>query len=136
MQKLKYIVKAIPPSNNQFIGRNVRWNYQDIKKQWAETIFLVCRPKPPQPLQKAIVILTYYFKDNRRRDPDNYSGKMILDGLVRAGILQDDSFSNIDLVLRGDYDKENPRTEIEIIAKSGGNDVKRGNRQFPFRLPY
>lgn len=113
----KYILDAIPPSNNQFIGRNVRWKYQDIKKQWADLINIVCRPKPAQPLKKAVVTLTYYFKDKRRRDPDNYSGKMILDGLVRAGILQDDSFSNINLILRGDYDKENPRTEIEIIER-------------------
>ncbi len=110
----KYILDAIPPSNNQFIGRNVRWKYQDIKKQWADKIFYLCRSKPPQPLERSTVTITYYFKDKRRRDPDNYSGKMILDGLVRAGILQDDSFSNINLVLRGDYDKENPRTEIEI----------------------
>lgn len=114
MHTLKYIIKAIPPSNNQFIGRNVRWKYQDIKKQWADLINIVCRPKPAQPLKKAVVTLTYYFKDKRRRDPDNYSGKMILDGLVKAGILQDDSFNNIDLVLQGSYDKDNPRTEIEI----------------------
>ncbi len=114
MQKFKYIIKAIPPSNNQFIGRNARWKYQDIKKQWSDVINIVCRPKPAQPLKKAVVTLTYYFKDKRRRDPDNYSGKMILDGLVKAGILQDDSFNNIDLVLQGNYDKDNPRTEIEI----------------------
>ncbi len=118
MQKFKYIIKKIPPSNNQFIGRNARWKYQEIKKQWAGMICLICRPKPSQPLEKAVVTLTYYFKDKRRRDPDNYSGKMILDGLVRSGILQDDSFSNIDLVLRGDYDKNNPRTEIEISERN------------------
>lgn len=117
MKDFKYIIKDIPPSNNQFIGRNARWAYQDIKKQWADLINIVCRPKPAQPLKKAVVTLTYYFKDKRRRDPDNYSGKMILDGLVRAGILQDDSFSNIDLVLCGGYDKNNPRTEIEILEK-------------------
>lgn len=114
MHTLKYIIKAIPPSNNQFIGRNERWKYQEVKKQWADLINIVCRPKPLQPYKKAVVTLNYYFKDKRRRDPDNYSGKMILDGLVRAGILQDDSFNNVDLLLRGDYDKDNPRTEIEI----------------------
>lgn len=114
MHTLKYIIKAIPPSNNQFIGRNERWKYQEVKKQWADLINIVCRPKPKKPLQKAVVTIAYYFKDKRRRDPDNYSGKMILDGLVRADILQDDSFNNIDLLLRGNYDKDNPRTEIEI----------------------
>ena len=78
---------------------------------------ILCNPKPSQPLRNAVVTLTYYFKDKRRRDPDNYSGKMILDGLVRAGILKDDSFSNIDLVLCGDYDKDSPRTEIKILER-------------------
>jgi Holliday junction resolvase RusA-like endonuclease len=114
MHTLKYTLNDIPPSNNKFIGRNVRWKYQEVKKMWAEKIFFLCRPRPSKPLTKSVVTLTYYFCDKRRRDPDNYSGKMILDGLVRAGILQDDSFNNIDLVLRGDYDKDNPRTEIEI----------------------
>ena len=53
-----------------------------------------------------------------RRDPDNYSGKFILDGLVKAGIIADDSFSNIDLRLCGKVDKKNPRTEIEITNDS------------------
>ena len=64
--------------------------------------------------EKAVVTLTYYFPDKRRRDSDNYAGKLILDGLVRAGIIEDDSFDNVQLVLRGGYDKENPRTEIEV----------------------
>lgn len=42
---------------------------------------------------------------------------MILDGLVRSGILLDDSFSCIELVLLGGYDKENPRTEITVEVK-------------------
>lgn len=114
MQELRYIICEIPPSNNKFIGRNVRWNYQEAKKSWAEKIFFLCRPRPAKPIKKALVVLTYYFKDKRRRDPDNYSGKFILDGLVKAGILQDDSFANVILQLKGDHDKNKPRTEIYI----------------------
>lgn len=114
MQEFTYIINHIPPSNNKFIGRNAQWQYQSIKKQWAEMIFFTCRPKPKEPLKKSTVTLIYFFVDKRRRDPDNYSGKMILDGLVRSGILQDDSFNNVDLVLRGTYDKDNPRTIINI----------------------
>lgn len=70
--------------------------------------------KPKKPIEKAIVNITYYFKDKRRRDPDNYSGKMLLDPLVREGVLIDDSFKVVTLVLSASYDKNNPRTEIEI----------------------
>ena len=111
---MKYIIPEIPPSNNKFIGRNARWEYREIKKYWEELIFYTCRPRPDKPFKKAVVTLTYYFPDKRRRDSDNFSGKMILDGLTRAGIIEDDSFDHVQLVLCGGYDKENPRTEIEV----------------------
>ena len=110
----KYSIAAIPPSNNKFIGKNQRWRYQDEKKKWARVIQLFCVPRPREPLKKSRVTIIYYFKDRRRRDPDNYSGKFILDGLVRSGIIIDDSFDCIDLYLRGNVDKDNPRTEILI----------------------
>ena len=110
-----YTIQDIPPSNNKYIGRANQWEYQAEKRRWAAQIAMLCRPKPPEPIEKAIVKLTYYFPTRTRRDPDNYSGKMILDGLVRAGIIKDDSFENIDLILVGKYDRYRPRTEIEVI---------------------
>ena len=113
----RYTIPAVPPSNNEYIGRNNRWAYQEIKKQWAVLVKSYCRPKPTQPLERSVVTLAYCFGDNRRRDPDNYSGKMILDGLVKAGIIMDDSFQHIDLVLRriGEGPK---RTEIAVEEKA------------------
>ncbi len=103
--KYLYQIPEIPPSNNRFIGRENRWEYQKIKKQWAEYVAYLCRPKPKEPFKHAAVTLIYHFKDKRRRDPDNYSGKMILDGLTGAGIIADDSFYCIDLQLKAVYDK-------------------------------
>lgn len=114
MADYKYVIPKIPPSNNKFIGRNARFDYNNQKKEWQRMIFLLCRPIPEKPIDKAVVYITYYFPDKRRRDPDNYSGKFILDGLVRAGILTDDDFSHITLRLSGLHDKTNPRTEISI----------------------
>lgn len=112
----RYTIDEVPPSNNKFIGRLNRWDYQNEKKRWAKLIWLKCRPKPDKPLDKVEVKITYFFKTKTRRDPDNYSGKFILDGLTGAGILKDDSFDNIILELEGRYDKNNPRTEIEITG--------------------
>lgn len=71
--------------------------------------------KPPVPFNRAVVTILYYFKDNRRHDPDNYSGKMLLDPLVKERVIVDDSFDVIELrVKKGGVDKLNPRTEIEI----------------------
>lgn len=110
----RYVIPEIPPSNNKFIGRNARWQYQAEKKRWADLISLLCKPRPQEPIPYARITLTYYFGDKRRHDPDNYAGKMILDGLVRSDIIQDDSFDCINLSLVGKYDKLNPRTEIVI----------------------
>lgn len=105
MAEYRYIIPDIPPSNNKFIGRENRWEYQDIKKQWARLAAVYCRPIPEKPLNRAEVTLIYHFGDKRRRDPDNYSGKMILDGLTAAGIIPDDSFACIDLHLKAVCDK-------------------------------
>ena len=114
---MRYIIDRIPPSNNRFIGRTNIFEYQQIKKEWAQLIAICCRPRPMKPLEKAVVRITYFFPDKRRRDPDNYSGKLILDGLTAAGIIKDDSFYHIKLELRGDIDAQNPRTEIDIMEE-------------------
>ena len=120
----RYEIPDIPPSNNQFIGRDNKWRYQQVKKYWSETIAVFCYPRPKQPLEKVVITITYHFKDKRKRDPDNYSGKMILDGLKTAGIIIDDNFDVITLVLRkGEADKLRPRTiiEVEEITEKKGN---------------
>ncbi len=115
MAEYRYIIPEIPPSNNKFIGRENRWEYQEVKKCWARLIAAYCRPIPEKPFSRADVTLIYHFGDKRRRDPDNYSGKMILDGLTAAGIIADDSFKCIDLRLRAVCDG---RGETEIFVES------------------
>lgn len=121
MQSFKYIVDEIPPSNNKYIGRNARWQYNDEKARWESLIYYAFRQQTKDiytacllPLKKSRIEITYFFKDKRRRDPDNYSGKFILDGLRKAGVIVDDSFNNIELVLKADVDSKRPRTEIVI----------------------
>lgn len=120
--RYEYKIPLVPPSNNKYIGnggQSKNLEYQAEKRQWAGYINIFCRPKPPKALDKAKVTLHYFFKDNRRRDPDNYSGKFILDGLVRAGILQDDSFAVIDLELKADKDTDKKGYVIVTIEKKG-----------------
>lgn len=116
---MKYIIKDIPPSNNKYMGKGRKksnFGYQDEKREWEWLVRAsVGKDKPKKALEKARVTLTYYFPTKHRRDPDNYSGKFILDGLVKSKVIQDDSFDCIDLQIKGEYDKNNPRTEIEIL---------------------
>ena len=123
---MKIVINDIPPSNNLYMGNSHNFNeYSQEKKRWHWLIKSALKEKPKKPIEKAIVKITYHFKTNHRRDPDNYSGKMLLDPLVREGILIDDSFKVVTLVLSAEHDKNNPRTEIEI--RSVGNDEETGN---------
>jgi crossover junction endodeoxyribonuclease RusA len=114
----KIVIPEIPPSNNKYMGNGrmgSNYKYQEEKRMWEWLVRAAVKEKPDKPLKKAIVKITYYFPTKHRRDPDNYSGKFLLDGLTKAGIIEDDSFSNIDLVLVGKIDRDNPRTEIEVV---------------------
>ena len=118
MDGMKIIVQDIPPSNNEYMGNSHNFNkYRNEKQKWHWMIKAAIKKKPAKPYVKATVELLYFFKTRVRHDPDNYSGKFILDALVSEGILKDDSFNNITLILKADYDKENPRTDITIIKK-------------------
>lgn len=115
MKTFKYIIDSIPPSNNEFIGRDKHIAYQKAKKEWADIIGWLCRPRPAKPISYAKVTIRYYFPNRIRRDPDNYSGKFILDGLTKMGIIEDDSFYHIRLNLElGGIDTKQPHTEIFI----------------------
>ena len=108
-------VPGIPPSLNDLKRMHFhQWNR--TKKEWADRIAIVARGKrPPQPVEKAIGTLSYHFPDRRRRDPDNFSGKFIMDPLVAEGFLVDDSFDHVELRhKKGEPDKKNPRVVIEI----------------------
>jgi crossover junction endodeoxyribonuclease RusA len=107
------IIPQIPPSLNKYAGRKNVWAYRADKQEWKDLVCLYSK-RPKTPYKKASVIITYFFGDKRRRDSDNYQGKFLLDGLTAAGIIQDDSFDCITLTIKGGYDKENPRTEIEV----------------------
>lgn len=111
------IVPDTPPSNNQFMGRENRWRYQELKKKWAVLMRASMTWMPKVPITKARVHIHYTFPTRGRRDPDNYSGKMILDPLVTYGIIADDSFNNIELILTAEYQKGVKETRVEVIPK-------------------
>ncbi len=108
-------LKGVPPSLNVFAGRANSWDYRNAKKTWTETVTWMGKLiAPPKPLERAKVTITYYFPTRTRHDADNYCGKFLLDGLTKAGVIADDDFNHITLTVKGGYDKNDPRTEIEV----------------------
>lgn len=124
LDALNLIIFRIPPSANDFMGtgntKQKNYVYQRIKKEWCELVFYTSRQmgwkKDFEPYKKASVEIKYFFPDNVKRDPDNYAGKFINDGLVTAGIIINDTFENIDLRIRlGGYNCKPERTEISVV---------------------
>lgn len=115
---LKITVNDIPPSNNKYMGNSHSFHvYRNQKQQWHWLVKEALQKvkKPSVPFNRAVVTISYYFKSKGRRDPDNYSGKMILDPLVKEGVIVDDSFDVIELrIKKGGVDKLHPRTEIIV----------------------
>lgn len=110
----EYSIPTVPPSLNKFAGRKNEWAYRAQKQEMESLVYAYCRPTPPEPIEKAVVTLTFHFKTRQRHDPDNYAGgsKPILDGLVKSGIILDDSFDCIDLCVKQGEPDKNGRTDI------------------------
>jgi Holliday junction resolvase RusA-like endonuclease len=68
-----------------------------LKEVWESIVSKACYEHGAQPMGKVSLTLEFFFPDKRRRDPDNYgfSAKFLLDGLVKAGVLTDDSFDEV-----------------------------------------
>lgn len=112
-KQIKITLPLLPPTINKYIGRSNIWEYQSDKKKIHKSINLLTVGKKYN-INKCEMTIIYYFKDRRRHDPANYD-KFILDGLVEANVITDDNYGVINkFTTIGDYDKNNPRTEIII----------------------
>ena len=62
------------------------------------------------------IIITVFFDTKRRHDVDNQTPKFLLDSFSESGFIVDDDEKHLhSLTLKTGYDKEHPRTEIEIV---------------------
>lgn len=112
---MKIVLRGVPPSLNQFAGRQNAWKYREEKQNWTQAVQWMCKATPHgPPPAKALVRIDYYFVDGRRHDADNYCGKLLLDGLTKAGVIADDDFAHISLSVHGHVDRKDPRTEISV----------------------
>jgi Holliday junction resolvase RusA-like endonuclease len=91
-----------------------------LKQQWGDFTKWIVNKYNYENLhiEKAKITFTYYFPTKARHDADNMTPKFFMDGLTESGMIIDDDFKHIEtLIVKGGYDKENPRMEvlIEII---------------------
>lgn len=100
---------------NKGTGKPFIMSNQNVKawQNAADVQLLYYRIKEPLQERQELSI-KFFVKDKRRRDLDNML-TTIQDSLVRAGILQDDSWQFIRIgLIDAEIDKENPRAEITL----------------------
>jgi crossover junction endodeoxyribonuclease RusA len=121
---LRLVLPGIPPALNEYRRMHHMAQYQS-KQEWQEKACVAawCSVGTPvsrswgPPAERARITVTFVYPDRRRRDPDNAAAglKGILDGLVEAGIVKDDDFDHVELVVRrGEPDKASPRVEVLV----------------------
>lgn len=91
--------------------------YAKQKKIYTEVVhYSVMNVKP---IVCKVDIFFVWYRKNRRSDPDNISAggtKYCLDGLVNAGVLENDGWKQIGRISHSfEVDKKNPRVEMRLI---------------------
>lgn len=75
--------------------------YARLKRQWTETVWalaLAARIDKPGPFERPVLITFDWIERDKRRDPDNVAAggrKLVLDGLVKAGVLAGDGWKHV-----------------------------------------
>lgn len=115
-----FTVEGRFPSLNDIIsaskkGRGKYQPYSKMKQEYTELVQWHC--KSLKPVLKPVIVAFKWCEPNNKRDVDNISvgQKFILDGLVKAGILENDSQKFV-VGLEHSFavDKNKPRVEVII----------------------
>lgn len=91
-----------------------------LKQKWKDFVcfWMKLEKLENKKLDSFDITLTVFFNTKRRHDVDNQIPKFILDGFTESGFIVDDDEKHLhSLTLKTGYDKENPRTEIEVFIK-------------------
>lgn len=118
----KIVIPGELPDLNTIIAESKRgrgkWQpYNEMKQEHTNIVAWIAKSEIKKKLKKIDLEITWICK-NRRKDKDNIMAgglKMILDGLVVAGVIKNDGWSEIGSINNHfEVDKDNPRIEVEI----------------------
>lgn len=114
---MKIIIPGMLPSLNEMIdaAKTHKMKYSRMKKKYTKACQWVASQLPKN-MGRIHLEITYYVPD-WRTDLDNRSAgkKFLLDGLVEADVIQDDTHSYV-AGWNEEFkkDKNNPRIEVEV----------------------
>lgn len=108
------------PGLNEIIdaAKKGRGKYQPYAQMKEECTTMIAWLAKKLPTYNRVGITITWYEPNQRRDPDNVMAgqKFILDGLVMAGTIPNDTKKYIKSITHiPELDREKPRVEVEII---------------------
>lgn len=117
----KIVIPGELPDLNTIIAESKRgrgkWQpYNEMKQEHTNIVAWIAKSEIKKKLEKIDLEITWICR-NRRKDKDNIMAgtKFILDGLVTAGVIENDGWKQIgDINHKFKVDKHNPRIEVEI----------------------
>lgn len=86
------------PRPDEWINANVRehWAVKAAKtRTWRAAAYGYAKAARIPHLDRAHILAELCFTSRTRRDPDNFSVKAVVDGLVDAGVLDDDDAAHL-----------------------------------------
>lgn len=121
---MKFDIEGRLPGLNEMIdaakkGKGKYQPYSMMKQTYTEMVAWLAKMLPKY--EQVDIIITWY-EPNEKRDPDNVQAgcKFILDGLVKAGTIPNDTRRYIKSITHiPELDRENPRVEVEIQEIGG-----------------
>lgn len=114
---MKFDIEGRLPGLNEIIDAAKRNPHEYARMKETCTVMVAWLAKKLPRFEKVALVITWYEPD-QRRDPDNIMAgqKFILDGLVAAGTIPNDSQKYVRGIMhRFEVDRQNPRVEVEIV---------------------
>lgn len=118
---MKFVIKGRMPGLNEYTKacRGNKFGANSMKKKNEKAVQESAMEYHVNKIENyPIHMIIRWYEPNNRRDIDNvtFATKFILDGLVKMGVLVDDSRKYISSINHNVFtDKENPRIEVEIM---------------------
>lgn len=115
----KLIIPGKLPGLNEYIKalNTNRYSGAGMKKEFTELVYWKAKQQKIGKCKPVEIIFTWY-EPNQKRDKDNvaFAKKFILDGLVKAGVLDGDGWKGYgDFDDRFEVDRLEPRVEVELL---------------------
>jgi Holliday junction resolvase RusA-like endonuclease len=117
--EMKFDIEGRLPGLNEMIdaakkGKGKYQPYSMMKQTYTDMVAWLAKKLPKY--EQVNITITWY-EPNEKRDPDNImaGAKFILDGLVKAGTIPNDTRRYIKSITHiPELDRDNPRVEVEI----------------------